>query len=99
MLFWGRKNKRDNGLDHSTQNAHSVLRMFQTTIISVYVPGVRLLVLLRDKEPNKISITQPPFLIHPSVSVEISHTITIETRSQIKKRNTIYSGKKITVMT
>lgn len=33
-----------------------------------FLPGVCLLVLLRDQEPDKVSITEPPFFIHPPVS-------------------------------
>lgn len=56
----------------------------QPVCLTVGVPGVCLLVLLRDEEPDKISITQPSFLIHPSVSDGINHKINVETQSEIK---------------
>lgn len=42
-------------------------RMTQSVWLSVKIPGVSLLVFLRDEEPDEISVTQPPLLIHSSV--------------------------------
>lgn len=44
--------------------------MMQSVLLSVKIPGVSLLVFLGDEEPNKISVTQPPLLINPSVPIE-----------------------------
>lgn len=32
------------------------------------VPGVCLLVLFGDEEPDKVGVTQPPLLVHPPVT-------------------------------
>lgn len=63
----------------------------QSVWLCVSIPGVSLLVLFRDEEPDKISITQSPLLIHPPVPEEQTTQSVLETKtydeSFLKRKN------------